>query len=222
MEEFDIIIVGAGPAGLKCAEVLSKSNMKILLLELNDTIGPKVCAGGLTGNDIKCLDLPENLLDYSYKEIKVHSRFFHTDVITDTPFVYTIDRKNLGQWQLDRLKDTKIDIRTNAKVTQIDKNHIIINGRTKIKYNHLIGADGSNSIVRRFLGLKSENKGIAIQYILNTESYNDFEVFFDSRLFHSWYAWIFPHRGYVSIGCGCNPKYLSANKLIENFNDWLK
>ena len=33
MEHFDVIIVGSGPAGLKCAEVLGKSDLKILLLE---------------------------------------------------------------------------------------------------------------------------------------------------------------------------------------------
>jgi flavin-dependent dehydrogenase len=33
MEKFDVIIVGAGPGGLKCAEVLSKSDKKVLLLE---------------------------------------------------------------------------------------------------------------------------------------------------------------------------------------------
>jgi flavin-dependent dehydrogenase len=32
MEKFDVIIVGAGPAGLKCAETLGNSSLRVLLL----------------------------------------------------------------------------------------------------------------------------------------------------------------------------------------------
>ena len=32
---YDVIIVGAGPGGLECARVLSKSNKTVLLLEKN-------------------------------------------------------------------------------------------------------------------------------------------------------------------------------------------
>jgi len=33
MESFDVVIVGAGPAGLRCAETLGNSKYKVLLLE---------------------------------------------------------------------------------------------------------------------------------------------------------------------------------------------
>ena len=39
MEEFDIIIVGAGPAGLALAHYATKADKKILILEKEDTIG---------------------------------------------------------------------------------------------------------------------------------------------------------------------------------------
>ncbi len=140
----------------------------------------------------------------------------------DKPFVYTIDRKNLGQWQLNKLKDTDVKVRTNAKVTEIKKNTITINGSEKVKFKYLVGADGSSSIVRRFLGLETNDLDMAIQYIIPTKKYKKFEIFFDSELFHSWYAWIFPHKNYVSIGCGSDPNYLSSKELTDNFNKWLK
>ena len=46
--KFDVVIIGAGPAGLKCAEQLKNSNLSVLVIEKNKIIGPKVCAGGLT------------------------------------------------------------------------------------------------------------------------------------------------------------------------------
>jgi geranylgeranyl reductase len=47
-------------------------------------------------------------------------------------------------------------------------------------------------------------------------------VFYDSLLFRSWYAWIFPHGKYVSIGCGCELGLTTGHKLRTNFNKWLK
>jgi len=222
MESFDVIIVGAGPAGLKCAETLGNSKYKVLLLEKNFEIGPKVCAGGLTGKDIEYLNLPQNLIDFQYDKINIQINIFKFKIKNKDNFAYTIDRKNLGQWQLKKLKKFKnIEVRTKSRVTKIEKNFIIVNDK-KISYKFLVGADGSSSIVKRYLGLKSKNRGIAIQYIIPTKKYKEFELFFNSRLFSAWYAWIFPHKNYVSIGCGCNPEILPSKDLTRNFKDWLK
>jgi heterodisulfide reductase subunit A-like polyferredoxin len=48
-EKVDVLIVGAGPAGLSCAKALGDSNLNVLVLEKNKIVGPKVCAGGITG-----------------------------------------------------------------------------------------------------------------------------------------------------------------------------
>ena len=52
--------------------------------------------------------------------------------------------------------------------------------------------------------------------------HKEIEIFYDSKLFYLWYAWIFPHRNYVSIGCACDPRFLSSKKLRKNFDIWLK
>ena len=55
---YDVVIIGAGPAGLKCAEQLRDSNLSVLLIEKNKIIGPKICAGGLT-RLVPDYDIPE-------------------------------------------------------------------------------------------------------------------------------------------------------------------
>jgi len=221
MESLDVIIIGAGPAGLKCAQTLGNSKYKVLLLEKNLEIGPKICAGGLTGKDIEYLNLPKKLIDFKYDKIKLHVNNISSTIKHEENFAYTIDRKNLGQWQLKKLKKLKnIEVRTNAKVSKIEKSFIIVNDK-KISYKFLVGADGSSSLVKRYLGIKSKDVDIAMQYIISTKKYKKFEIFFDSKLFSAWYAWIFPHKDYVSIGCGSNPKILSPKKLKDNFENWL-
>lgn len=222
MEKYDVIIVGAGPAGLNCAKQFGRSNLKVLVAERNGVVGPKVCAGGLTGKSIESLNLPDELIEFNFNKIHLHHKnklFYLKD---DEDFTYTIDRKKLGQWQLKQLaKFPNIEVRTAAAVSKITKEYVVINGH-KIGYKHLVGADGAGSLVRRYLKLPSGKAEIAIQYILPETKYKDLEVYFDSQLFSAWYAWIFPHNNYVSVGCMGNPKIISPKRLTNNFNAWLK
>ncbi|MBU1204584.1 MAG: NAD(P)/FAD-dependent oxidoreductase [Nanoarchaeota archaeon] len=222
MKSHDVVIIGAGPAGLTCAEKLAKADKKVLLLEQNEIIGPKICAGGLSSHGSDYPGLPDKLLEHKYKKIIFHTPFNKAIIKLNKDSIYTIDRKNLGQWQLSKLKKTNAIIKTKSRVTEIKKNHIIINNSEKIRFNYLVGADGSTSIVRKYLGLKTNELNIAIQYVIPTKKYKNLEIFYDSKLFHSWYAWIFPHKNYVSIGCICDPRLLSLENLRKNFNIWLK
>ena len=222
MKSYDVIIVGAGPAGLKCAEILSKSTLKVLLLEKNGEIGPKVCAGGLTGKGMDYLHLPQKLIEFRFHKIKLQINHLPSVIKHHRNFAYTIDRKEFGQWQLSKIIHAEnIEIRTNARVSEITADSVTVNDE-KIGYKTLVGADGSNSSVRRYLGLKTEKVVAAIQYIIPTDKYKNFELYFQPRKFHAGYVWIFPHKNYVSIGTGCDAKLFPASKLKENFRQWLK
>lgn len=222
MESYEVVIVGAGPGGLACAQYLAEHGRRVLILEQNSEIGPKVCAGGLTGNSIDHFRLPRELFDYQFKEISLHTPLQSRTFRLNEPFTYTIDRKNLGQWQLKKLQKTNAKIRTNAKVNKIFKDHVIVNNSENIQFKYLAGADGTNSLVRRFVGLKTKDLVIAIQYIVPGDKYKNFEMFLDPTLFSIGYAWIFPHKGYASIGCGCEPSVFSSKDLMANFEIWLK
>lgn len=220
MEKFDILIIGAGPAGLNCAKHLANSGKSVLILEKNKIIGEKVCAGGLTQKAYDYLKLPKNLIQDKFSEISFNTPFIKSKIKSKSNFVYTINRINLAKWQVKNLQNTSTIIRNNSRVTEITNNYVKVNNK-KIGYKILIGADGSSSIVRSYLKLGTNKLNIAIQYILPNKNFKELEVFFDSKLFHSWYAWIFPHEDYVSIGCGCNPKRLTTKTLKENFHKWL-
>jgi len=76
----------------------------------------------------------------------------------------------------------------------------------------LVGADGSSSLVRRYLGLKSEKFGVGINYTV-AGSQTEMEWHLNSKLFANGYAWIFPHADTVSVGAyapkeSCNPARL--------------
>ncbi len=221
MEKYEVIIIGAGPAGLNAAKILGEAGKSVLILEKNAEIGPKICAGGLTRKSIQYLNLPESIIDYKYNEIFFNSPRVRTRINFGETFFYTIDRKNLGAWQLQKLGHN-VTVRTSSHVGKIEKDYLIINDQEKIGFEFLIGADGSNSVVRRFLKIKTRLAGVAVQYKLPLGDFPDFEIFLNSKFFSSWYSWIFPHRDHISIGYGYPQKVFSPLIAQKKFEAWAK
>jgi len=185
---------------------------------MGEIIGPKTCGGGLTAKDFN-LGLPKRM-SKDFNKISLHTPFSTTLVETAKPIVSTIDRKDLGQWMVKQAKKAGALIETKTDVSEIKQNSIVANGQ-EIKFKYLVGADGSTSLLRKSLGLKSSEVDVAIQYEV-PKIYKNMEIFLDSQLFASGYAWIFPHHKYTSIGACVDPHYLNTKKLKNNFSKWLK
>ena len=53
MKEFDVIIVGAGPAGSFAAERLARAGVSVALVDGRPPGEPKACGGGVTSKALK-------------------------------------------------------------------------------------------------------------------------------------------------------------------------
>ena len=198
MEKYDTIIVGAGPAGLRTARVLAEAGRNTLVLEKNRTIGQTICAGGLTIRDIDFI--PKKIIDSEFNYMLLHTAKGSYEVDLGSHPVFTVDREKLGQWMTKEAEKAGAMINTLSRVSAIDGNHIVVNGE-EIGFDHLVGADGSNSIVRKSMDMPVDKTGIGIQYVSKTVR-KDFEVFVDDFRDILRYGWIFPHRSFSSIGVG--------------------
>ncbi|MBU0963174.1 MAG: NAD(P)/FAD-dependent oxidoreductase [Nanoarchaeota archaeon] len=214
-----IVIVGAGPAGLKAAEILAKNKKEVLVLEQKNIIGNKVCAGGLTNKSLS-FGIPDNILQRKFNELIIHSKNKKSSIKSNSPFIATINRKDLGKWMAKNAKEAGAEIKINTKVDSIGDKSLIANGK-KINFDYLIGADGSNSIVRKNLGIKTTKILEAFQYVLN-KKVKDIEMYFDVNRFGPAYAWIFPYKNSVSIGTGADSNYkkLKVSEVKNNLDKW--
>ncbi|MFA5141648.1 MAG: NAD(P)/FAD-dependent oxidoreductase [Candidatus Woesearchaeota archaeon] len=219
MEKYDVVIVGAGPGGLRCAEVLAKSKRSVLVLEKNKTIGKKICAAGVTLKAIR-YGIPNSLFEKEFDRFRFYHKSRYIEIKENKIIVATLSREKLGKWQMSKVKKNGAKIIMSSRVTEVNKDNVIVNGK-KIYFNHLVGADGVGSIVRRYLKLSNDKMHLCMQYLIKGE-FKNLELHYNSKITKAGYTWVFPHKGYASIGCGFHPKSDDMIKVKKRFNDWCK
>lgn len=222
LDKTDILVIGAGPGGLACATLLAQQGAKVVLVERKAMIGPKVCAGGITwGGLIKYV--PSDLIERGFPRQHVVTRLQRVVVTETNPIVATISRERLGQWMADQASAVGVTVLTRTRALTLEKHRAILETGEKDKmtlgFNHLVGADGSNSMVRRFLGLPTTAMGIGLNCML-PDRCPQMEWHLNTRLFGYGYGWIFPHAAKVSIGAYGDVNNLSARVLKQRLLSW--
>ncbi len=203
---FDVVIIGAGPAGIACAQALAGSRFSVLVLEKNGTIGPKACAGGLTRTAVG-FGVPED-----------RARQFREQIIRiddGPPFrialthpMMTVSRADLARHHLAGLeKAPNVEIAAGTRVTGLSGGTVSTT-RGAFSFRHLVAADGSQSLVRRHLGLPSRF-GIGLYYEVPRLA-DEVRFQFKPAIFRSGFLWVFPHRDCTNVGIGFNPDRLTA------------
>lgn len=233
MSKFDLIVVGAGPAGSSAALSAVKEGVSVMLLEEHPTIGiPLQCAEGLSRSTIK-----------DYLEIKTE----WTSVNLNGSIVrgpdgeeFRIEYPNVG-WVLDRkIFDAEIAkmavekgavLKKNSKVIGVDDNNVIVREGDEIKkyrYKFLIGADGIGSKVGNWMEIDTRLElneiEVCAEYLMeNIKILPNYTYFiFDEKIAPGGYAWIFPKSSSsANIGLGISP--MKAKKRAKEYLDeWIK
>ncbi|MEW6594086.1 MAG: NAD(P)/FAD-dependent oxidoreductase [Thermodesulfobacteriota bacterium] len=213
---FYTIVIGAGPAGLACATALAKAGRSVLLLERRSRIGPKVCAGGVPASTINLLNLPESLIERRFSRQLIVSAWQRMELSAPAPMVCTVDREKLGQWMANEATAAGVSILTGVTAQRIAPDEVhTSHGAFRCQY--LVGADGSSSLVRRFLKLPTARVGIGLHHQLPGE-FEAMAWHLAPRHFGNGYAWIFPHRHSASIGIYSAGANLPPHRLQEKLH----
>jgi geranylgeranyl reductase family protein len=209
---YDVIIVGAGPAGATLGYELARKGVDVLILEKERLPRYKPCAGGITVKTVKLLDLDispvARQVTYgarvTYKDNREFTKWY------DKPLIYMVMRDEFDYFLIQRAEEAGVVVADNQRVCQLQVNHEkveVVTTHDTFKAEILVGADGANSIVAKSLGLrKGIELGIGIEAEISVprERLIKWDSLMGLDLGHisGGYGWIFPKKDHLSIGIG--------------------
>jgi geranylgeranyl reductase family protein len=229
-ESYDVIIIGAGPAGSTLAWELSRRKKKVLILEKEKFPRDKPCGGGLTAKaeGIISFDI-SHLIDSEIKNM-AFTRKFGDEISgsTETPSVKIVRRREFDNFLVDKAKESGAELVQETKVEKIEEKdrRVFITAEDGQKYQGkiLIGADGALGVTSQ--SISSENDSpfsflVALKCEISIDSLKNYKgkASIDWGTVPSSYAWIFPQKDTLNIGVG-GPA-AEGQKLEEYLYQWL-
>jgi flavin-dependent dehydrogenase len=219
VETVEHVVIGAGPAGLRAAQVLAEAGRDVLVLEKNPEVGPKTCAGGLTRKavaELALLGLPTGLGLESVGHVAFTGGAARP-LDAAASLVRTIPRRDLGALQLAWTRRAGAEVRPGVAGTRLDfASRTLVAGDRTVRYRQLVGADGADSAVRRALGLPHVRAYFAAEYNVPGLRLEPLRVECDPGALVNGYFWVFPHERYTSIGAVA-PKRLVPPAAVRRY-----
>jgi geranylgeranyl reductase family protein len=186
----DAVIIGAGPAGCKTAEIIAKAGYDVFVSEEHKEIGKPVQCTGLVSKKIG--KIPKELIVNKIKKARFYSGREFFEIKSKKP-VYVIDREKFDKHLAKRAEKAGAKFKLRTRFLDFKNGKVITtagNYETKI----LVGADGPNSLVARKCGIElPKNVLLAVQvYVKHTFEPDTVELWFGSDIAPGLFAWIVP------------------------------
>ena len=218
-EEYDIVVVGAGPAGSTAARVAADNGASVLMLEKDREVGiPVRCAEavGEVGMS-RIVKLRPEWLANRIEGVRIIAPDGTRINVQHDEIGYVLDRKTFDYDLAQMAAEQGVEILTKAYVYDLVKENGYVSG---VKFRHLneekqvlakivIGADGVESRVGRWAGLKTYLKlqdietcvQMTITNIKLEKQYCDF--YFGQDIAPGGYLWVFPKsENTANVGLG--------------------
>ena len=243
--KYDVIVVGAGPAGSTAAKCLAEKGIKVALIDKKKFPRDKPCGGGLPTRVLKRFPYTVDLIDsISYGSVTYSSSLrYKFKIMRDKPLIATVLRKNFDNGLVKVALAKGVDFLENKTVKDIKiddgKATAILDDGTQLESSILIGADGVRSVIAEKANLAKKTDDICLCILEEqqmTEKQLD-KLFSNKRVVHifiktrgiSGYGWVFPKKNYLNIGIGefetdhngTKPKK-NLKEVFENYIEILK
>jgi geranylgeranyl reductase family protein len=201
---WDVIVVGAGPAGCAAAYDLAQAGVAVLLLDKSDFPRHKACAGGLTAKAVEALRYSiEPVVREVVREIRLEDGDRSALLKNRKPICVMTVRAELDQYCLNKT------IAAGARFCRIPSIRRIVpcanfleldTSDETFRTRFLIGADGASGQVRRLCGRGSWfSPGFALE-VQAWAPEPAADLTFDFGAIADGYGWIFPKKDHLNIG----------------------
>lgn len=205
MTYFDVLIVGAGPAGSFAAELLAKGGKKVALFDGRPEGEPKACGGGVTAKALKAWPQLLNAVGRTINELDLYSpssKKLHLEL--DEPFaIYS--RVAFDCYLRERARDAGAQIipqKISARKLQKTNEGWRLKNDSEWAAPVLIGADGANSGIAKMLAGKLPPSDMEIAFGYRAPLPSNGSAPAVVAFLPGWvgYAWAFPRPDHISFG----------------------
>ena len=245
---YDVIIIGAGPAGSTAAKYLAEHKRRILLIEKESFPRDKPCAGGLCRH-IKEFSYLDELFHLNNNYIKsvcsgsetiyppgIKAYTYHSDEL----LFFNVKRVEFDKYLADLAKKSGAELKEKTKAIKVlpSENHISIKLSSKetVKSRTIIAADGPNGLIgkqiRTMLGYErkwKKNLSLSVVESLTVNPKFIEKTYGEDKkaiLYFKWknltgYAWVFPKYKTINIGYAGLYSEMEKIDIKTTFNELL-
>ncbi len=239
MTDFDVIVVGGGPAGSMAAEAAAKKGARVLMLEKDRDIGyPVRCGEGVGAKGLKTfIDPDPKWIATTISKVRMRSPDNTKIDFGLEGAGYVLDRRLFDYALANRASQAGVQIQTRAYVDGLILDDEYVKG---VKYQYMgesrelsakivIAADGVESRVGRMAGLRTATKlkDMDSGYQATVGNIDIDQEMIDFYNGDVWapggYLWIFPKGdGMANIGLGVNGIYAKDCNPHDMIHTFLK
>ena len=227
-ELFDVLIVGAGPAGSFAAERLAQGGVRVALFDGRPEGEPKACGGGVTAKALKAWPHLLSAVGRTVDELDMYSpsgKRLHMKL--DEPFaIYS--RVAFDSYLRDRAREAGAEVvfeKITAKgIVRTEHGWTLRgagdrSGKTSEEWSGkmLVGADGANSAIAKKLAGPLQAADMEVAFGYRAPLPETGEVPTVIAFLPGWvgYAWAFPRLDHISFGIATTQEAFEHKALDE-------
>jgi geranylgeranyl reductase family protein len=235
--DYDVIVVGGGPAGSTAARFCASAGLKTLLIEKEQLPRYKPCGGCLSVKGVRLLgfDLSPVIENSVYGARFTYCFKSPFSIESEEPIAFMVRRDRFDQLLILKALENGAEKLEGEKVTRAEEKgngiDVELAKGERIRCEYLIGADGARSVVAKSFfafRIRGAGDGIGLECEIPFESTIDFPkedlhmMHFDFGRVPNGYGWVFPKGKWLSIGVGGIFGRRVGKTPRQHFNDMIK